>query len=534
MSISPAGNNVAFVGASNGIRRVYLRALDSSEAMPMAGTENAYCTPTYSPDGQWLAYFDPTSFEMKKISIRGGPPVTLAKIPGGVLGATWGTDGTIIYARNTGGYLEKVSSSGGTPARLTQVNSAAGETSHRWPTLLPDGKALLFVIHKGPRPEDAQIVAQQLSSGQRRLVLQGGTFPQYVPTGHLVYVHGKTLMAVPFDVQALQVKGQPAVVAEDVQESGTGAGELGVSPQGSLVYIPAAQTARLNLVWVSRDGREQPIAAPARPYYAPRLSPDGKKLAVNIDEEGGQIWLYDFDRETLSRFTFQGDSNEDAVWTPDGKRIAFHSGEPVANIFWQPADGSGGPERLTTSEHQQAPESWSPDGQLLAFDELDPTTGRDVGVLRLSGRKQQSFLRTQADECAARFSSDGRWLAYGSNESGRSEAYVQPYPGPGRKWQVSTEGGAEPIWNPNGRELFYRNGSKMMAVEITRQPDFSIGRARVLFDGGYVVPTGGYPRPNYDVSPDGQRFLMIKESPPQLNVVLNWFEELKRRVPTGK
>jgi len=208
------------------------------------------------------------------------------------------------------------------------------------------------------------------------------------------------------------------------------------------------------------------------------------------------------------------------------------------NLFWQLGDGSGGLERLTNSESIQSPDSWSPDGQLLAFTELNPTTGRHIWVLRLSDRKPQPFLRTPSDESSPRFSPDGRWLAYVSNESGRYEIYVQPYLGPGGRWQISTEGGTEQVWNPNGRELFYRNGPKMMAVDIATQPNFAAGKPRVLFQGEqYMPPTGPYPYPfpNYDVSPDGQRFLMItKESKPQLNVVLNWFEDLKRRVPAGK
>jgi eukaryotic-like serine/threonine-protein kinase len=237
--------------------------------------------------------------------------------------------------------------------------------------------------------------------------------------------------------------------------------------------------------------------------------------------------------------TFQGSVNLLGVWTPDGKRIAFQSNkEGLPNLFWQLADGSGGFERLTTSDYNQTPNSWSPDGQLLAFIENTPTTGYDIWVLRLGDRKAQPFLRTPFNESAPRFSPDGRWLAYVSDESGRNEIYVQPYPGPGGKWQISTEGGTEPTWNRNGRELFYRSGNKMMAVEITAQPSFSVGKPRVLFEGQYVLTPATFP--NYDVAPDGQRFLMLKpadqeqSAPSQINVVLNWFEELKQKVPTGK
>jgi Tol biopolymer transport system component len=250
----------------------------------------------------------------------------------------------------------------------------------------------------------------------------------------------------------------------------------------------------------------------------------------------------------LTRLTFEGGTADGAaVWTPDSKRIAFTSNKEGQQniIFWQFTDGSGGLERLNGSEYSQIPMSWSPDGQLLAFVEFNSTTGYDIWVLRLSDpsagsgqvRKAQPFLRTPFNETMPRFSVDGRWLAYVSNESGHSEIYVQPYPGPGGKWQISTEGGTEPVWNPNGRELFYRQGDKMMAVDVARQPSFSAGKPRMLFAGPYEPSP--LSAPNYDVSPDGQRFLMVKPSeqaeaaPTQINLVLNWFEELKRRVPAG-
>jgi eukaryotic-like serine/threonine-protein kinase len=257
---------------------------------------------------------------------------------------------------------------------------------------------------------------------------------------------------------------------------------------------------------------------------------------VVLDDLAGHAWIYDLARDALTRLTFEAGGTTNVAWTRDGKRLAFNSGAPP-NLFWQAADGSGRAERFTTSENQQNPTSWSPDGQALAYVELDPTTSGDIWILRLSDRKAQAFLRTSAYESTPVFSPDERWLAYVSDESGRFEIYVQPYPGPGGKYQISTEGGIEPVWNPNGRELFYRSGAKMMAVDITSQPNFSAGKPRMLFEGPYLSLQTTIP--SYDVSPDGQRFLMLKsseqaQSTTQINVVQNWFEELKQKVPTGK
>ena len=326
-------------------------------------------------------------------------------------------------------------------------------------------------------------------------------------------------------------------ILEGILQLADGGAQYGLSATGSLAYVPGGSQAEEKLVWVSRNGTEQPLAAPPHVYIYPRISPDGRRVAVAVAGQETQIWLYDLGRDTLTRFTFGGSLNSVPAWTSDGKRVAFESNkEGPSNLFWQLADGSGGLERLTTGEYPHLPRSFSPDGQSLAFVEVN-NTGVDILVLRLSDLKVQPFLRTPFNESVPSFSPDGRWLAYVSDESGLYEVYVQPYPGPGGKYQISTGGGTEPVWNRNGKELFYRSGDKMMAVDITTQPSFSAGKPKMLFEGPYVPDALTYPY--YDVSPDGQRFLMIKPSEEtssltQIVVVQNWFEELKRRVPTGK
>jgi serine/threonine-protein kinase len=536
VALSPDGTHLAYVARQGGTQQLYLRAMDSLEVRAIPGTEEAE-EPFFSPDGQSVGFF--AGGKLKKVSVSGGAPLTLSDValP---YGASWGSRGMIAFGPSFAGVLQQVPDAGGIPQPLTR--SEKGDVSQRWPEFLPDGKALLFAA--GPSGFafiNTQVAVQSVVTGERRNLIQGGTLPHYASSGHLIYAQGANLMAMPFDAQRLTATGAAVPVVEGVLE-------YSISATGSLVYVSGgAQSAQSRLVWVSRNRAEKPLAAPAHGYRNPRLSPDGRRVSVDIREQGGQVWLYDLARETLTRLTFEGSTNGTPTWTPDGKRITFQSNkEGPVNLFWLLADGSGGLERLSTSEYLQSPNSWSPDGQLLAFTEPNPTTGYDIWVLRMSDRKAQPFLRTSFTKGAPRFSPDGRWLAYVSNESGRYEIYAQPYPGPGGKWQISTDGGTEPVWNRNGRELFYRNGDKMMAVDIATQPGFAAGKPRMLFEGPYL-PRTNLPTlatmPNYDVSPDGQRFLMLKpveeaqlelHAPPQIVVVQNWFEELKQKVPTGK
>jgi serine/threonine-protein kinase len=535
VALSPDGTYLVYVAREGGAQQVYLRAMDSLESKPILGTEGAV-NPFFSPDSQWVGFF--AGGKLKKVSLNGGAALALGDTsrPGG---GSWGSQGVIAFGPIIGSsVLLQMPDSVGAPQPLTRFGK--GEASHRWPEFLPGGKAVLFAAAPTALTfTNARVDVQSVGTGAGR-DLVSGTQPRYAPSGHLLFAQGGALMAVPFDPQRLAVTGTAVPVVDGILESSAGAAQYSISATGSLVYVPGGfQSAQLRLVWVNRNGAEQPLAAPPHAYYRPRLSPDGRKVAVGILEQESQIWAYDLSRDTLTRLTFEGNYNPVAVWTPDGKRIAIESNKDgTPNIFWQLADGSGGLERLTTSEYFQDPQSWSPDGQLLAFYEVvAPSKVADIWVLRMSDRKAQPFLRTQFNEAYPRFSPDGRWLAYISDESGSIEVYVQSYPGPGGKYQISTEGGTDPVWNPSGKELFYRSGDKMMAVDIATQPSFNAGKSRMLFEGRYVQG----PFPNYDVSPDGQRFLMIKpveqtssSSPTQIVVVQNWFEELKRRVPTGK
>jgi Tol biopolymer transport system component/predicted Ser/Thr protein kinase len=543
VALSPDGTHLAYVARQDGAQQLYLRALDSLEARPIPGTEGAV-NPFFSPDGQWVGFF--AGVKLKKVSVSGGAVLTLGDA-GAPRGASWGSQGMIAFTPKAVGPLQQVSDAGGTPQPLTSVEK--GENTHRWPDFMQGGKALLFAAAQtNSNWTNAQVAVQSVGTGERRNLIQG-TYPRYAPSGHLVYAQGGSLMAVPFDLQRLAATGGAVPVVEGVLQSiSTGAAQYSFSTAGSLLYASGGlQASQRRLVWVDRKGVEQALPASPHPYRSPRLSPDGRRVAVTIEESESNIWLYELSRDTLTRLTFQGNINLVGTWTPDGKRIAFESNkEGPLNLFWQLADGSGGLERLASNEYNQTPNSWSPDGQLLAFIETNPTTGYDIWVLQLSDpsagsgqvRKAQPFLRTPLNEGAPRFSPDGRWLAYISEEAGRYEIYVQPYPGPGGKWQISTEGGTEPVWNPNGRELFYRTGDKMMAVDITTQPSFAAGKPRMLFEGQYEKTPSTFP--NYDVSPDGQHFLMLKPveleraAPTQINVVLNWFEGLKQKVPTGK
>jgi serine/threonine-protein kinase len=540
VTLSSDGSQLVYVVREGDTTRLYRRSMDSFEAEPIPGTEGARA-PFFSPDGSLVGFY--AGGEVKKVSLEGGALSTVTEMGATpFVGGDWCPDDTIIFSHCTYG-LEKVLASGGTTEHITSVLNTPDEFQHQFPQLLPGGKAILFTIWN--TPEDARIAVHDPTSGEHRTVLEPGTHARYVPTGHLVYAWEGELLAASFNLQELTVTGLPVRVLESVlMDENRGAAHFSVSDKGTLVYVPGGIVRdERTLVWVDRTGKVEPMPFPTADF-AIRASPDGKHLLVSrlgVRGSGLDVWIYDLERGTQRRLTDEKGDEYWAAWTHGGQRVVYNStrGESV-NLYWKQMDGSGPEELFVESEDWLQPFSASADGNLFAFQSSDhPTSGFDIWVLPLEGDRQpRPFLQTTNNEIHPTLSPDGRWLAYASNESGRLEVYVQPYPGPGAVTPISTDGGLEPIWSPDGREIYYRppGGDQVMSVSFSpTEPSPSVGKPRLLFEGRFA---GGFSYGRkYDLAPDGKRFLMIQENEPpppttQYNVVLNWFEELKRLVPT--
>jgi serine/threonine protein kinase/Tol biopolymer transport system component len=556
VAITPDGMRIVYsVGTDPGTIQLFLRSFDQLDATPLKGMTRPR-SPFISPDGQWVGYFDGN--EIKKVAITGGPPVTICTqdTGGGQRGATWGADGTIVFAvGGQGAGLLKVDSRGGKPELLVKPDPSKGESTYLQPEWLPSGRGVLFSVRPARFTGDnGWIAVLELRTGRVKVLVQGGTNPQYVASGHLVYAAGGVLRAVPFDADHLEVRGSPVPIADHVAtKQGGGAfpsASFAVAESGTLAYR-RGEGQGLNplrtLVWVDRHGHEEALGVPPRTYAYGRLSPDGAKLALDIRDQESDIWVWDLARHgPLTRLTFDPGVNRGGVWSPDGRRIAFSAErDGTENIYWQAADGAGTPERLTDRPNPQTPNSFTPDGRIL-FSEPS-NTPFDVGMINFTGeRRADLLLHGPQSENNPEVSPDGKWLAYESDESTQAEVYVRPFPNvDGGRWQVSNGGGTRPAWSRSGRELFYdvavQGGStaKIMAVPVNLGTTLTFGAPQVVVDGRYLTPQAGR---TYDVSLDGKRFLMIKDATPastsgpppppsQLVVVLNWMEELKARVP---
>jgi serine/threonine-protein kinase len=543
LAISPDGSRIVFTAGNP--PQIYVRALDQLEPqlLPGLGTPRA---PFFSADGQWVGFFD--GLTLKKVTVNGGPALTVSNVGSAVpQGASWGADNTIIVAtQNAATGLLRVPAGGGEPEVLTKPNVQKGEVDHLWPEILPGGQAVLFTIVTGTtgfgRIANAQVALLDLRTMTQRVLVPGGSFPRYVSTGHIVYGVAGTLRAVAFDLGTLEVRSDPVPVLQHVVTKANGAACFSVAENGSLVYVAGdVQQAGRALVWVDRRGREEPLSAPPREYVYPTISPDGTKVALDVRDQENDIWIWDFARETLARLTFDPGLDRRPIWTPDGRRIAFSSqqGGNPGNVFWRAADGAGAVERLTEDPNQQIPGSFSPDGARLIFYGINTKTGNDIEMVSLGKEHRVTPLaQTTFTERNPDVSPDGRWLAFESDESGRLEVHVRPFPDVDEgRWQVSTSGGTRPRWAPGGRELFYFvEPGRMMVVPVQSGATFAAGNPQLVFEGRYVASQPGR---TYDVSADGQRFLMIKErgavgqtsTAREIVVVQNWTEELKRLVP---
>ncbi len=533
LAISADGRHVVYRSNTEKGDQLYLRSLDDLVERPIPGTEGAL-SPFFSPDGNSVGFF--AGFQLKKVSLAGGSPITLCDARRLGVSGSWSPDDTIVFSafHESGNALFRVSASGGEPEILATSDLDKGETGYRLPHILPGGKTVLFTTTQsdGGVVADYQIAALSLETGERKILIEDGRQATYVNTGHLIYEQPGTgnMMAVLFDLGTLEVTSGPVPVLQGVRYNPTNV-DYALSDEGTLVYIPTSEGS--GLIWVNRDGRTQPVTEIQRNFSAPRLSPDGTRLSVTVSDEAGtpNIWIYEIAREILTQFTVEG-GNLRAIWSPDGQQLIFASNRATGlpDLFWMPIDGSAEAKQLTTGENSQFPTSWSPDGLVAYVEVVMP--GGDILVLSLDGeRDTETVLATQYNERNGIFSPNGRWLAFTSDRSGQAEVYVKPYPGQGGFVQISTDGGLEPVWAQSGKELFYRTGDQMMVVSVQTDTTFKAEKPRLLFEGSYRYSFTNVTS-NYDVTADGQQFVMVNEETSQINVVLNWFEELKRLVPT--
>ena len=546
VALSPDGTLIAYTPLPG---PVVIRRLDNVEGQPLeaSSTPGFRSAPLFSPDGASIAFVDgnaPYAWKrpFQKVALAGGPPLKLAEYDMFHRG-DWSGDGWLYWTARYPGGIVRIKESGGEIAPVTTLDVAAGEKSHRFASLLPGGDALIYTVgFEGiSNYDDARIDLWDMKTGTKKTVIDGGMSATYVPSGHIVYARSGKLMAVPFDAGRREVTGAAFEVQDGVMMSrNTGAADYAVSRRGDLAYVPGpAEGGRRTLVWVDRTGKPAPLPLPPASYLYPRISPDQQRLAVEIEGPNHDFYFYDFARTVLSKVTTDGLSH-DPVWSPDGRRLAFRSWQAGGmTMWWMPSDRSGEPQRLDPAGTRQSPVSFSPDGKFLAFDQKNPDTREDAWVLPLGGAMSpQRVAQTKFGEGSMKFSPDGRWVAYSSDESGRPEIYVQAFPGPGRKEQVSTDGGTDPVWRRSGGELYYRAGDKMMAVSVTTSPAFAASAPKMLWEGSYSHGTGascgmpGVSSSNYDVSADGKRFLMVRDDDAsayatRIVVVLNWTERVK-------
>jgi len=544
MVFSPDGRKLVFHAVRDRVMQLYVRDLGRDDSMPIPGTEGAF-DPFFSPDGEWLAFF--AGSQLRKVALSGGSPAVLADAPPVSTGGTWAPDGSIFFAPLPNAGLARLAPGAKAWEFFTQPDATRGERALVFPQMLPDGENILVVVRAGRDFDDiatSNVAVHSLKTGKRRVLVEGALFARYVQPGYLLFTKGTILFAASCDPRKWVLTGPPAPLVKDLLTSSSdGQPYMAVSDNGLLVYASgqAVPSPSDTLVWVDRAGREESLALSGYHLYGPRLSPEGKRLAIvcqRTDSQRAFISIHELARGVLSPLTPEPGRHFSPTWSPDGRRLAFSTFEAAEpRLSWKPADGSGQMESLSPSGVPEFPNSWSPDGRTLLYTiarGLRSAENTDLWLLSLDGKRgRKAWIAGPAREMAAFFSPDGRAVTYVSNESGRNEVYVQPYPGPGPKIKVSTDGGAEPAWSPGGREIFYRSAESLMVAAIQTQPELAVGTAQILIPDRYErrADNEAVSR-NYDVSADGKRFLFIKagqvkEVPiTQLNLITNWPAEL--------
>jgi serine/threonine protein kinase len=543
LAVTGDGRHVVYKGG-NRIERtqLFVQPLDELESKPLVSTGQPK-GPFASPDGLWIGFFEPgpPGAALRKVAIAGGPAIDVSRLDGPSRGATWGPNDVIIAASGspaTG--LLRVPATGGPFEVLTRPDREHGEADHVYPHFLPGGQSVLFTITDVSGSFDmAKIALFDVRSGAWRTLIPAASQAVYLSSGHIVYMAGGAMWAVPFDVAALRVAGVARVVVPRVVTLPTGAAEFDVSPDGTLAYATTGgRSTPRTLVWVDRRGRETPIAAPARPYASVRLSPDGTRIAVEIEDEENDLWVWHLERETLTRVTTDPGQDQSPVWTPDGNRLVFTSeaGGVMGSLFWQRADGSGRAEPLVDGKLIQRATSVVADGSRVLFSE-----GAGLSTLSLDGRRDiKTLVRLEQGSGDGVVSHDGQWLAYVAVNGNLPNIFVSPYGSPNTgRIQVTPAGGTQPRWSQDGRTLFYLAlDGAVTSVEITTRPTLAVGRPQRVINGrSYLYGLNASRAGTFDVSLDGQRFLLVKESPSQADeqptvvVIKNWFEELRRLVP---
>jgi Tol biopolymer transport system component len=543
IAISPDGTQLVYVANQS----LYLRSMSETEARPIVGVEvtpGGGANPVFSPDGQSIAFHSGVDQTLKKIAVNGGTAVTICPADA-LYGMSWGTDGIVFGQSSTG--IMRVSANGGRPERLVSVK--ADESAHG-PQMLPGGQAVLFTLATGTSPDrwdKAHVVVQTLRSGERKTLIEGGSDARYVSTGHLVYGLGGTVFAVPFDPRRLEVTGGPVAMVEGVRRaiSPTGTAQFSVSNGGSLIYIrgPASTSStQSSLALVDRKGGVESLKLRPGAYDHPRVSPDGTHIAYATDDgKDAIVWTSALSGPSAPRRLTFGSKNRFPIWA-DSERVAFQSDrEGDLAIFWQRADGTDQAARLTKPDPgtSQAPESWSSDGKTMLFRVVKDSTVW-LWTLSIPDRKTEPFgdVRSTTPTNAI-FSRDHRWVAYTAYEQPRTGGiFVQPFPATGAKYQISYGAGSQPLWSPDGKELLYsRAEGDFGAVSVTTQPTFAVGNPVPVPRGGMVTIGSASPR-RFDMTPDGRILGIVPggQTPsgaaaaPEIQVVLNWFEELKARV----